>query len=128
MGVKALQGISYQSEPTIGKSKYSKKIRYTGQSNKYGQRFLVRNAFFEPTHFNGMNHITDLLNRMDIAFFWNKPAIIDTHRLNYVGTYDLNNKVNNICNLESLLKEIIRKWPEVEFLSSNELTNEIKFN
>lgn len=119
MGVKALQGISYQSEPTIGKSKYSKKIRYTGQSNKYGQRFLVRNAFFEPTHFNGMNHITDLLNRMDIAFFWNKPLIIGSHRINYMGTLSEKNRSDNLIKLEILLKSILERHPDVEFMSTD---------
>ena len=54
-------------------------------------------------------------------FFWNKPAIICTHRLNYVGYLDNGNRDNNLILLELLLSKIKKKWPNVEFMSSNEL-------
>lgn len=129
-GIKAIQSMKYQKLPLKqNQSRHKLILRKLGVDNKSGLTFLIRNAYFEPSQTsNDFNDVSNCLKMISNAFFWNKPAIIDTHRLNYVGTYDLNNKVNNICNLESLLKEIIRKWPEVEFLSSNELTNEIKFN
>ena len=76
---------------------------------------MVRNAFFEPTCFNE-NHITDILKRMVIAFFWNKSLIIGSHRKNYMSTLSEKNRRNNLIKLEKLLKSILVKHLNVEFM------------
>jgi hypothetical protein len=120
-----LQGITFQKQPIIGDSKYKKIYHYLGQKNSYGQVFLVRNAFFEPSLEPNKDWLRDCLNRISIAFHLHKPAIIGTHRLNYIGFIDENNRDNNLKALTELLRQITRKWPDVEFMSTDQLGDAI---
>lgn len=122
--VKYIQGITYQYIPKVDKKKYVKKIHYTGQKNQFNQIYLTRNAFFEPSLTNRKS-IDDTLYRINLAFKWHKPAIIGTHRLNYIGFINENNRDVNLKLFKSLLQEILKKWPDVEFMTSDELGDNI---
>ena len=61
------------------------------------------------------------LSEIEISFKWKKPAIISSHRVNYVGGLSLKNRDNGLIQLEKLLIMITKKWPDVEFMTSNEL-------
>ena len=91
-----------------------------GQKNKFGQYYLVRNAFFEPSLEPGKDWVADCLKRINIAFRWSKPAII-AHRLNFIGAIHEENRTKNLELLKRLLLEIVKLWPDVEFKSSDEL-------
>lgn len=121
LGIKGYQGISYQFKPDFDNNTYRKKYHFTGQSNKSGQKYLVRNAFFEPTHFPTQDMVADIIQRMRIAFFWKKPLIVGTHRINFVGSLDEANRKKNLQKFDLLLKAILKECPEVEFMSSDEL-------
>ena len=71
-----------------------------------------------------MNFLIDA--SIKLSFLLHKPAIISTHRLNYVGGIDESNRLNNLAALDSLLREITRKWPDVEFMNSVELGDVIR--
>ena len=121
-GVKYIQGLINQLNPVDGEGfQYNKKYHYQGQKNKLGQLYLIRNVFFEPTIFPNFFWEEDCINRIDIAFKWNKPAVISSHRLNYIGFLNPENRENNLKRLKFLLETIVRKWPDVQFLSSDEL-------
>ena len=125
-GVKFLKGIIIQRDPQIGKGKFKSRFHYTGQKNRQGQFYLVRNAFFEPALMrNKENCVVECLDRIKTAFSARKPAIITTHRINYVGYINEKFRDNNLKLFGYLLKQIIEKYPEVEFLNSDELGNEI---
>jgi hypothetical protein len=124
LGVKYLQGITSQVLPVLKKNGDSKQIfvkHYFGQKNNFGQRYLIRNAFFEPSLDSKKDWLNDCLKRIDIAFKCKKPAIIGSHRLNYIGFIDENNRTKNLKKLNILLKEIVKRWPTVEFVSTDEL-------
>lgn len=124
LGVKYLQGIPNQIIPTLDKNKYRKHIykpHFFGQKNKFGQRYLVRNVFFEPSLEPQKNWISDCLKRIDVAFKCKKPAIIGSHRLNYIGFIDEKNRNQNLVLLKQLLNEVVKRWPAIEFVSSDEL-------
>lgn len=123
-GVKYLQGMITQSCP-IDINRYKTKYHYIGQKNQFGQRYLIRNAFFEPSQSPNYDWVDDCLNRISIAFFWNKPATISTHRLNFIGAIDVRNRDRNLPVFRQLLKEIVKRWPNVEFMSSDQLGNMI---
>lgn len=53
--------------------------------------------------------------------FLGKPAIVSSHRANYVGGMDIDHRDCNLIFLNSLLKKIFTTWPDVEFVSSDEL-------
>ncbi len=121
-GVKYIQGMVIKLEPVAEPGyKFKRKYRYQGQRNKLGQYYLIRNAFFEPSSNPEFDWVSDCLNRIEAAFRWGKPAIICSHRLNFMGGLNQENRIKNLNLLESLLKEIIKRWPMVEFKSTNQL-------
>jgi hypothetical protein len=84
---------------------------------------LVRNAAFEPSDKPGFDWIQDILSRAKIAFRLGKPLIISSHRLNYIGFIDYKNRNRNLPKLKNLLMELLKQWPDIEFMSSDELCN-----
>lgn len=88
------------------------------KKNKYGQKYYNRTCAFEPVISN--NAVDLCLRQIQGAFNWNKPAIISTHRVNYMGNIDPKNRDNGIRQLQLLLKTIIKKWPDAVFVSSND--------
>jgi hypothetical protein len=121
----AVNGIKYMSSAKIqneafGQGKTKKKLHYLGQKNKYNQRYITRNCFFEPSQ-KGKDWVESCLNDIEIAFRWNKPAVISSHRVNYIGTLNEINRENGLFQLEKLLKKIINRWPSIEFMTSNQL-------
>ncbi|MGI6306870.1 MAG: hypothetical protein ACOXZQ_13520 [Bacteroidales bacterium] len=101
---------------TIGKN-----IILSGNRNPYGQYYLVRNCFFEPSLSGNADEVDNCLARIAIAFRWHKPAVICSHRINYIGAIDSGNRSRNLKKLKQLIEAIIREWPEVEFLTTDKL-------
>ncbi len=120
-GVKYIQGLIVQSIPTGTFGKYKKKYHLLGERNRFDQYYLVRNAFFEPSLSKSTDPVGECLERINIAFRWNKPAIISVHRINFIGILDPKNREKSLRLLDVLLSEIIKKWPDVEFLTSDKL-------
>jgi hypothetical protein len=87
------------------------------------QLYLTRNASFEPSSNNSTDPVNSCLHQIEIAFRWGKPAIISSHRVNYIKIIDPENASNGLRKLDLLLSKILLRWPEVEFLTSAELGN-----
>lgn len=121
-GIKTIQTGRAQIEPVIGKAKKNIKRTYTGQRNKTGQIYTIRNAVFEPSLNRNHDWVNTCLNEINTAFTWNKPAIISAHRVNFIGSLNPSNSSQNLSLLSDLLQKIIKKWPDVEFMASDELT------
>ncbi len=122
-GVKYILGERFQQEP-LGNGQYKKHVHYIGMRNKLNQVYLTRNAAFEPAITEGglnKNPIENCLKSIERAFRWGKPATISTHRINYIGYNEEDNRRINLKLLDLLLSQIITKWPEVEFMTSAEL-------
>ena len=120
LGIAYLTGARKHIEP-IGNDAFKNSIRYTGLKNKTNQLYLVRNVQFEHSQTNNSDDWQKSLNDIKTAFFWKKPAIISTHRLNYIGYIDEENRKKGLEQLDQLLKNIVKKWPDVEFMTSVEL-------
>jgi hypothetical protein len=105
-----------------------KKVR---RSNKLGIQAnqqhvtIVRNCMFEPNS-RSIDWVKFTMNQISAAFFWNKPAIISSHRVNYCGFIDEKNRKKGLNQLKLLLREIVKKWPDVEFIGLDKLTLNIK--
>lgn len=122
LGVKYIQGSVLQILPAIDSKKtYKKRCHFLGQHNNLEQTYLVRNAFFEPSQDQNIDWVNRCLNDISSAFKWNKPAIIQSHRVNFIGLIDPSNRSRNLLLLKQLLSEIIKKWPDVEFMSTPQL-------
>lgn len=118
-GIKYLSTSKLQIEP-LGQEKTRIKFHWLGQKSKTGVIYLTRNCIFEPVQ-PGRDWIDSCLNEISIAFRWHKPAVISSHRVNYIGALHKNNRENGLKHLSLLLKNIIKTWPDVEFITSAEL-------
>lgn len=122
-GVLGIKGVLAQKEPMVKNEDHSYRFRkhYTGQKNKLGQVYLVRNVFFEPSYNLQTDYLGESLRQINSAFKWRKPAIICSHRINYIGFIDKLNRDRNLKLLRQFFKEIKKKWPDVEFMNSEQL-------
>lgn len=119
-------GVRYLDTPLIKQEhqsvgKYKKVFNYTGKKNDLGMIYQVRNVVFEPTDNRGFDWVNYSLKQIEAAFRWHRPAIISSHRVNFCGHIDPTNREKGISALSALLKEIVKKWPDVEFMAANEL-------
>jgi hypothetical protein len=123
-GIRHIQGIPYQYSPFLSKSgekSYKRVFHYQGEKNRIGQTYFVRNVFFEPSIYNKIDSVNETMKRIEIAFRYGKPAVISTHRLNYIGSINERNQIDNLKSLKCLLSSIVRKWPDVQFIPTNKL-------
>jgi hypothetical protein len=119
-GIKYIGVSKIQKEP-VGNHKYKTRLHYLGQKCKNGQIYLTRNCFFEPSSNWKTDWVGACLREIHSAFLLKKPAIISTHRVNYIGYLNPSNSENGLKLLEILLKSIKTAWPEVEFMTSKDL-------
>ena len=121
-GVRYIQGEFAQKIP-IDDDKTVKIIRrgFQGTKTKAGLIRLFRNCFFEPSVKPDYDWVGECLKRIEIAFKWHKAANICAHRLNFIGSIDSANTDRNLPLFRQLLQEIVRRWPDVEFVSSDQL-------
>lgn len=127
-GVKYIYSDKLQNEP-VGNGKSKRNMRFIGQKNKFKQIYISRNCVFEPAsleHSQRINWVENCLNDIQNAFFWNKPAIISSHRVNYSGFLHPQNRENGLKQLNELLERMLKRWPNIEFLSSVELAQLIE--
>jgi hypothetical protein len=123
-GIQWMSASKVQHEP-LGFGKTRKRFHYLGQKNSHGQRYITRNCFFEPSY-HGRDWIETCFQEIKIAFRWRKPAVISSHRVNYIGGLNEKNRKDGLLKLEMLLEKVITKWPEIEFMTSAELGSLIK--
>jgi hypothetical protein len=110
---------------SIGPGRTKKVIHWLGQKDESGIRYIIRNCFFEPCD-PCKDWVDSCLADIYMAFRWNKPAIISSHRASYIGSHNPENRDNSLLQLQTLLKTIRKKWPEIEFMSTDVLGALIK--
>ena len=126
MGVKCMQGMFVQNSMNLKNQEMERVYHFLCQQSKISNiKFLVRNAVFEPSSNLEIDWIDKCLREIEIAFKWRKPAIISSHRVNFIGTLNQDLCDKNLNKLSALLKKIVLKWPDVEFISSDELNKKI---
>ncbi|MBE0652767.1 MAG: hypothetical protein IH594_03155 [Bacteroidales bacterium] len=118
--IKYLQGLPIQYVPIAG-DKYKKIYHYQGQKNDLGQLYFVRNCFFEPALKPQFDWVENCIHRLKIIFLHEKPAIIGTHRINFIGALNEENRKRNLEQFSLLLKLILKNWPDVEFITTDRL-------
>ena len=121
-GIRYIQGTHVQRVPLADYNRgIKRKYHYLGQPNENNQRYIVRNAHFEPTESSLSDQVGYTLQQIRRAFRYKKPAVISSHRVNYIGSIHPENRDKNLMQLRILLKKIIAEFPEVEFMSSDQL-------
>jgi len=119
-GITSIDVAKKHFEPK-GEGVYKRRFYTLGKRNNSRQIYITRNARFEPNDKGKVDWVSSTLKDIEIAFRWNKPAIISSHRVNFAGQIDPANRENGLVLLKSLLNRIVKKWPDVEFLSVSEL-------
>lgn len=105
-----------------GKGILPKRVdHFWGEKTINNQIYWRRNCTFEPAKNHNLDWVDSCLAEMEIAFRWGKPAVINSHRVNYIGTLDSFNREDTLRQLKRLLNEIVRRWPDVEFINSEQL-------
>lgn len=118
-GIKFIDMARSRVEPTFKGTK-KKRYHYLGQKNEFGQQYITRNVMFEPNK-DDKSAVKRALNEIEIAFRYNKPAIISSHRVNFVGGKSEENRKKGLEDLKNLLHNIVRKWPDVEFVAIRDI-------
>lgn len=118
-GIKYIDVARSNKQP-LGDGKFTKQYHYLGQKNRLGLRFIVRNCAFEPVK-KGDAAVATCFDQIACAFAMRKPAIISTHRLNYIGHFDENNRTENLRRLKTLLEMVKKRWPDVVFVSGKKI-------
>jgi len=106
----------FRPEPDSRGGLRTKYYRF-GKRNGHGQIYYTRNCMFEPRIAVDENVCLQMIKA---AFRWNKPAIITTHRVNYMGMISPENRLKSLKSLTELLKNILKTWPDAEFISSGD--------
>jgi hypothetical protein len=116
-GIKLFQGISVQKVSYLNStpSSFKKVRRVTGEKNRNGQFYAVRNAYFEPSLDPAISWVGKCLSEMRKAIQQTGVAIICAHRLNFIGSVQPQNRENNLRMLDELLKLALNEWPGLEF-------------
>lgn len=121
-GVNYLQGSVFQRVPIDDDTTFRfKRNNFTGSRSKAGLIYIARNAYFEPSQLPDINWVNECMRRIRLSFLFQKPAVIGAHRLNFIGAIDEENRKINLSLFKILLKEIVRKYPDVEFMCTDNL-------
>lgn len=121
--ITCMQGSWYQWIPSEDEEGlFTKKLHHNGdRSNE--ELYLVRNCLFEHSLFGEDNCVENCLKQIETAFRWRQPAIICSHRVNYMGRMIQDNGDAGVALLDRLLQQILKLWPDVEFVSSDTLAD-----
>jgi len=119
--VKYLQGYFSQKIPEPNTGPYRKAYHYQGEASENAQKYIVRNCYFEPSTDENIDWVDKCLTQIKRAFLLRKPAVVATHRINFSGGIEEANRSKNLMLTDQLLKAIIAKWPNVEFMASDDL-------
>lgn len=122
-GVEWVQGMRSQLIPTGTFNHYAPLQHTFGQTNDLGLRYNVRNCVFEPSMNPDRDWVNSCMAQIASAFHWNKPAVICSHRINFIGFIKEKNRERGLKDLQALLTAITKKWPDVRFISTDELSD-----
>ncbi|MDA8566780.1 hypothetical protein N9K89_04540 [Schleiferiaceae bacterium] len=107
-----------------------KKNYFWGQSSKecVDLKFWRRNCTFEPYNNLDKDHINSCLKDISIAFRFGKPAVINSHRINYTSRINPRIRDFSLVSLKRLLERILVIWPDVLFINSAQLAAKLDMN
>jgi len=114
IGIKSFQGL-LKNNIDLNLNKGKRK------NNKSDRIYQIRNINFEPATNQNYDWYDKTLRGIEIAFALKRPAIISSHRLNYISSLDKKNSSSNLKLLSNILFKVLKKWPDVKFLNTKDL-------
>lgn len=110
---------------SLGDGRSAREINRSGRQRGQDHVTVVRNVVFEPGKDRRFDSAERAVQQIAAAFRWRKPAIISSHRVNFCGHIDETNRKHGLSALHSLLAETTARWPDVEFVSVDELVEQM---
>lgn len=129
VGVHGLQSGCWQNVPSgiENGNAMKRRLHFLGQENRIGQIYTVRNCRYEPAYQqNPTESAKECFDQIMRAFHNRKPAIINSHRFNYIGSINRENACRNLKGLSWLLQTIVKTVPDTEFTSTPNLLKIMK--
>lgn len=112
--------------PALPRHRWAREVRFSGKRVGEHHVTIVRNVVFEPCHGSARDPVAHALRQIAAAFRWRKPAIISSHRVNFIGHISPENRERGLAALRALLRGIVDRWPDVEFVTVDELLDRVK--
>lgn len=125
-GIRLLQGQRGQFVPSGQESSGRTRRNFTGQRTADGLLRSVRNVMFEPFKSDSNDWVDSALAQISQSFALRRPAIVSSHRVNYTGGLSRSHRDRSLEMLDRLLSTVRRRWPQVEFMSSDQLLKEMQ--
>lgn len=116
----------FRCSRALGDGTYRREVNRGGRQRGQNHVTVVRNIVFEPGKDMGFDPVERAVQQVAAAFRWRKPAIISSHRVNFCGHLDEANRTHGLEALRKLLEKITARWPEVEFVSVDELVEQME--
>lgn len=92
-----------------------------GDKTSNGLIFWRRNCTFEPYKSKSFDHVDECLKHVEIAFRWGKPAVINSHRINYTSRLRSELRDRTYTDLNEMFRIMLKRWPDIEFVNSAQL-------
>lgn len=97
------------------------RFHFSGERGRYDNVYSVRNCNFEPSVCAPCRLPGNLLSQVERCFESRRVAVISSHRINFAGGLDVANRIRTLNMLEEMLDWVQRKYPDVEYMSSDKL-------
>ncbi|MGC4041437.1 MAG: polysaccharide (de)acetylase [Flavobacterium sp.] len=123
-GIEWIQSLRSQLQPTGVFDQYTP-IRHSFGQKQNGLHYNIRNCFFEPSMLPQKDWVNSCLAQIQAAFLFSKPAVICSHRINFIGFINPKNGERGLNDLSQLLKAVVKKWPDAKFITTDELAQYI---
>lgn len=117
-------GKSKLDKPPGGNGKFKYQLNWLGKKTSSGLIVTTRNVGFEPMS-EVYGDVNRALDEIKMIFALHKPAVVSTHRANYVGNIHTENRDKGLNKLKDLMVKANEIWPDTEFLTTNELVDRI---
>lgn len=126
-GVRYIDAGRRMSSP-LGNGEFEKHFYFNGKKDRSGITYIVRNCVFEPyldDCSKNKQAVKICLDNVKAAFKMHAPAIISSHRVNFTGGIEKTHRDESLKQLKTILQEIVKRWPDVEFMNSSQMADEI---
>ncbi|GAB1448418.1 hypothetical protein MASR2M44_14270 [Bacteroidota bacterium] len=122
-GISGMQSSPYRQKTLVEAG--GSEALFTGGKSQAGMYLLCRNAWFE-TAYAEKDWVGEVMKKARLAFFLGNPLIICSHRLNFSGGLSEANRKNTLHQLKALVAALTKTWPDIEFVSSDQLLNRLQ--
>ena len=119
-GIEWLDVCRFFKVPLVGGGERHQ-FNYLGRKKKSGLKILVRNCVFESNMSENDNGVAKCMHDIAQAFEAKQPALISNHRASFVGGIDSGNRERGLRAIDMLFKDILKKWPDAEFITGNSI-------